>query len=63
MHVKNSYDQIVNVENGRLVTRKQDKLLHGIGIRSVESTVEKYNGIVEISQDKEMFTVDVMMYL
>ena len=63
LHVKNSYDQIVNVENGRLVTRKQDKLLHGIGIRSVESTVEKYNGIVEISQDKEMFTVDVMMYL
>lgn len=40
----NSCDTPPTVKNGKLCTTKQDHDLHGIGIKSIKKTVNKYNG-------------------
>ena len=37
--------------------------MHGVGIKSVKNTVEKYNGITEITTKKNKFIVNIMMYV
>ena len=44
-------------------TRKENKELHGLGIKSVKKTVNKYNGIMEISSENNEFMVNVILYL
>lgn len=63
VRIINSFDQIINKYNGELVTIKKDKSLHGFGIKSVKSTVEKYNGIIEIVSEGKEFSVDIMLYI
>lgn len=47
----------INLRNNKLITDKDDSFLHGIGVNSIKSSVEKYNGNVEISSDKNSFTM------
>lgn len=47
----------INLRNNKLITDKEDSFLHGIGVNSVKSSVEKYNGNVEISSDENSFTM------
>lgn len=61
--IKNSFDQIINKAGGEFITRKKDKNLHGLGIKSVKNTVEKYNGIIEFTSEGKEFSVDIMFYL
>lgn len=44
-------------------TIKKDKLNHGIGIRNIERAVKKYDGTMVISNEDNMFTVDVKLTL
>jgi len=46
---------------GKLVTRKKDTTLHGLGIKSIQSTAEKYNGYVKNSYANHVFTSEALM--
>lgn len=46
---------------GKLVTRKKDETLHGLGIKSIQSTAEKYNGYVKNSYSDHAFTSEALM--
>ncbi len=59
----NSYDGNIIHRKGKLQTRKSDDTVHGIGVKSVESTVNKYNGIVKINYDEKEFRVKIMLYI
>jgi hypothetical protein len=48
---------------GEFITRKEDSDFHGIGIKSVKKTVEKYHGIIEFTSEGAEFSVDIMLYL
>lgn len=61
--VKNSYDNKINYDGERLLTRKGDTVLHGIGLHSVESVVKKYNGLIDIVPKQDFFVVDILLYL
>ena len=61
--VKNSYDNVINIVNGTLKTRKSDEALHGIGLKSVKSTVEKYDGILNYEHNNQEFVVNVILYV
>lgn len=61
--VKNSFDQIVCADQGELATRKKDRALHGLGIKSVKNTVEKYCGIAEFTSAGAEFSADILLYL
>lgn len=63
LSIKNSFDRIINREQGEFATRKEDKSRHGLGIPSVRHTVGKYNGILEFTSEGTEFCVDAMLYV
>lgn len=63
LRIKNSFDQIINRDYGEFTSRKKDKSLHGLGIKSVKNTVAKYNGIAEFTVEGAEFSADILLYL
>lgn len=61
--IKNSYDSLIRFVNGRIVTRKKDEYLHGIGLQSVNTVVEKYNGLMDIEHNNQEFIVNILLYM
>lgn len=61
--VKNSYDNVINIVNGSIKTRKKDNVLHGIGLKSVEATLEKYDGVINYEHNQDEFVANVMLYV
>lgn len=60
--VKNSYCGKVNLKSGKLTTTKRDILAHGIGLKSVKHTVDKYNGSMTIQHTASEFVVDILLF-
>lgn len=52
-------------DNNTLTTTKKNKLLHGLGLRSVKKTIKKYEGdlAIEYNSDEKMFVVTIMLDL
>lgn len=63
LSVKNSFDQVIKMDYGEFTTRKKDGALHGLGIKSVKNTVEKYHGIAEFTSEGAEFSADILLYL
>lgn len=61
--VENSYDEVINKENDKLLTTKKDLDNHGFGLNSVENTIKKYNGLLDITYDKSVFSVNILLYI
>lgn len=59
MIVKNTISQSVLAKNPRLATQKADQFAHGLGLKSVKDTVEKYDGIIDFDEDCGQFIVHV----
>lgn len=64
IEITNPVDAKVPVHNGMLVTTKENKDLHGFGIRNIRECLKKYNGLLEYDCTKnEMKTKIVLMNL
>ncbi len=63
LKVQNSCDSKPQSKNGKLLTTKKEKQLHGYGTQSVIKTVDKYDGMFdwEYSENERIFTVTVAM--
>lgn len=61
--IKNSYDNVINMVNGRIATRKRNSMMHGIGLRSVQTAIDKYDGIMDIEHNNNEFIVNVILYV
>lgn len=61
--VTNPFKTAIKREKGVIVTSKADKENHGYGLKSVNETVDKYNGTVNINPDNDIFTVTVVLYI
>jgi len=61
--INNSFDGIILQNKGMMVTRKQDKENHGLGLKSVETTIEKYKGAMSTHYTKDQFTVKILIYV
>lgn len=61
--ISNSFDGTVLENKGMMVTRKQDKENHGLGLKSVKTTIVKYNGAMSTHYTKHQFTVKILMYV
>ncbi len=55
LEIKNSADAAPVVRDGHLLTSKEDKLNHGIGIQNMKQVVEKYNGTLTWEYDGECY--------
>lgn len=60
--VNNSLEVKPVEKNGRLITIKEKKGLHGLGLASVNAVVEKYEGIMKYRYDDKEFEISITMY-
>ena len=59
--IRNSVNSPVLENNPDLQTTKKEKLLHGVGIKSVKDTVNKYDGMIDFYEHNQEFTADVWL--
>lgn len=64
IEIENSCDTPPNIKDSRLITMKKDKNKHGLGIVSVEKTVNKYNGELHFKyeENEKRFRVSAMIH-
>lgn len=62
LKIVNTYNGIIKENNGKFETTKADKKLHGIGTKSVDDIIEKYNGDKKVSFDDKKFEIRVILY-
>lgn len=60
--VENSYNGVVLLKNGELLTTKADKKGHGIGLMSIRKVIKKYDGEMDIKYTNSTFKNSVMLY-
>lgn len=63
IQIENSYNGKLEKRHQRLLTTKKGKGLHGIGLENVRKMVEKYDGIMEVCPDGDMFRVILVLYM
>lgn len=59
--ISNSIKQPVLKNNKNLETSKENKDLHGIGIKSVKNIVEKHNGMIQFYEEQNEFCCHIMI--
>ncbi len=61
--ISNSFDGIILEKQGIIITRKQDKKNHGLGLKSVWAAIQKYNGAMDTYYTNHKFKVKILMYV
>ncbi len=61
IRVENCYEGELVFENGLPKTTKKDKNYHGYGLKSIQSTVKKYNGSVAIEAEDGWFELRILI--
>lgn len=59
--ISNNYSGKIDQKGGIFVTSKKDKGMHGIGMKSMRSSVEKYKGDMNVSLKNGKFTLKIML--
>lgn len=60
--ISNAYDGIIKESNGFFESSKSNKYLHGVGFKSIKSSVDKYNGILEFRSDMNIFEINISLF-
>lgn len=61
INVENCYEGELLFENGLPKTTKKDKNYHGYGLKSIQSTVKKYNGSMTIEAKEGWFELRILI--
>jgi sensor histidine kinase regulating citrate/malate metabolism len=61
IEVINTIESSVLRDNPRLKTTKTDTTHHGLGIKSIKNIVKKYNGIINYSENGNLFTINILL--
>lgn len=61
IEVKNSIEKSVLTENPDLNTTKMDKIHHGLGVKSIKNVVQKYEGIINYTEQGNVFISSVLL--
>ncbi|CEN97536.1 MAG: GHKL domain-containing protein [Paeniclostridium sp.] len=56
---ENSKMNKVKIKNNKIITSKKDKFIHGIGLKSVKSSLKKYDGELEIENFESEFLLQI----
>ena len=64
MDIKNAYEGDLKVDDEQqFLTTKEDTAEHGIGLKNVMKTIEKFKGDLKINTEDGIFDVQVILYL
>jgi sensor histidine kinase regulating citrate/malate metabolism len=47
---------------GEIVTTKTQGAFHGIGLKSIKETVDKYNGVMDIAMENSQFVLKIILF-
>ena len=61
IEVSNSTFSKLQYADNKIMSQKGDSINHGIGLSNVVAAVKKYNGVVDIIDGKNMFTINLML--
>jgi len=61
LEIENSFDGIVIKKDGMIMSSHRDIENHGLGLESVKTVIEKYNGTMEFKYDKNKFCTVLLM--
>jgi len=61
MKVENNYSGTVLVKGEKILTSKEDKRHHGIGIQNVTSIIEKYDGSLQMFYENHIFISIILL--
>ena len=56
---RNYFDGELKIKDGHLLTKKEDKKVHGFGFLSIENVAKKYEGNIQFDVDKDVFTLQI----
>ena len=59
--IKNYYNGKLKTKDGEVITEKSDKNLHGWGMQNAKDSENKYNGVMDIEIDNNIFSVTVLL--
>ena len=62
INLENTFDGVIKYENNKLVPLIDDGK-HGYGLKNVQSSVEKYNGVIEMTHTGSVFIIDILLYI
>lgn len=60
--IKNPYAGTIQRKDKRFITNKTDPQHHGIGLMSVEKSILKYDGVMDININDGLFTIEVTLH-
>lgn len=63
IQIDNPYGVAPVKKNGKFVTSKSEKKMHGYGMQNVEAAVERYEGQMNIDMEGQIFSVKITMFL
>lgn len=63
LRIRNSFSEEAKPSRSRLFSAKKQDTLHGFGLRSVRHIVEKYDGVLELNKQGNMFEANAILYL
>lgn len=59
IHVENPYNHNITMSEGLPETTKSDHIHHGFGMKSIQSTVQQYNGQLYVDSSDHIFTLTI----
>lgn len=60
---ENSKSNEIKMKNNKIISSKKDSFLHGIGLSSIKESLKKYDGDMEIIDEKNKFTLKIYIPL
>ncbi len=61
IRIENYFEKVLKYQNNIPVTTKSNKLNHGFGIKSIQSSVNKYGGSVTIHAENNWFELRILL--
>ena len=61
IQIQNYFDSKLNFKNGLPLTTKKNKINHGFGMKSIQYTAEKYDGIVTVQTKDQIFMLQILI--
>lgn len=63
IRVSNTYHNELILQDNLYKTNKQDKKMHGYGLKNIREVVEQYDGVMETKGEDGVFTVNIVLFL
>ncbi|MDU6113487.1 MAG: ATP-binding protein [Paeniclostridium sordellii] len=60
---ENSKNNEIKIKNKKILTNKKDKFLHGLGLTSMKSSLNKYNGDLKFIDEENKFIINIYIPL